>query len=97
VNENGSFGRLFRRRSVSTPRRDTVIACVNPFPTDGLDLLVRDDDGFEMTLFWSPSTERTWIDVHRPDTGVRLMFEAAPARALDAFYDSFAYFFMGLT
>jgi len=86
--------RLFTRQKGPSARLDAVQSFAYPFPTDGLDLLVRDDDGFKVTLFWSPSSDRTWVDVHDPDTGERLMFDAAPAKALEAFYDSFAYFFV---
>jgi hypothetical protein len=60
---------------------------------DGLDLLVREVDGVEVTLFWSRSSGKTWIEAVNRFTDERLVFETAPARVLEVFYDSFAYFF----
>jgi hypothetical protein len=79
------FGR--RREPVETlrPREPEV--------DDGLDLLMREVDGVEVTLFWSRSSGRTWIEAVNRYTDERLRFETAPARVLDVFYDSFAYFF----
>jgi hypothetical protein len=61
--------------------------------SDGLDLLVREADGVEVTLFWSRSSGRTWIEAVNRLTDERLVFETAPGRVLEVFYDSFAYFF----
>ena len=51
--------RLFTRRKAPCAPLDTVAAFSYPFPTDGLDLLVRDDEAFRVTLFWSRSTDQT--------------------------------------
>ena len=61
--------------------------------TDGLDLLVRHTDDLEVTLYWSRSSGRTWVEAVNSETDERLAIVTAPSRALDVFYDSFEYFF----
>ena len=60
---------------------------------DGFDLLTRHADGLEVTLYWSRSSGRTWVEAVNRDTAERLTFETAPWKALDTFYDPFGQFF----
>jgi hypothetical protein len=71
--------------------KGSVVA--DPELRDGLDLIVRYVDGLEVTLYWSRASGRTWVEAVNRETGERLLFDTAPAKALDVFYDSFRYFF----
>jgi hypothetical protein len=55
-----------------------------------VELAVREGDGLEVTLWWSRRTGSIWVDV-RERSGRAWAVEAPPERALDAFYDPFAY------
>jgi len=68
---------------------------MSPLPVDGLDLAVRQSDGVEVALYWSRSSGRTWIDARDLFTDARLVLETIPDRALDAYYDSYAYLLGG--
>ena len=51
----------------------------------------RHDDGIEITLLWSPHTDRVYVAVENERTGERFRFPVDPAHALDAFRHPFAY------
>ena len=51
----------------------------------------RSGDGFEVTLLWSRSSGLVWVDVVHLSTGEGLRIEAEPARALEVYYNPFAF------
>jgi hypothetical protein len=83
---------VLRRRGVRSTRVAPVEETSGGLPGDGLDLAVRQSDGAEVSLFWSRSSGRTWIEVRDIVTGFRLVLETLPEKALEAYYDSYAYF-----
>ena len=83
---------MLRRRAVRNTCAPRADESGDSFPGDGLDLAVRQSDGAEVSLFWSRSSGRTWIEVRDVVTGFRLVLETLPEKALEAYYDSYAYF-----
>ena len=55
------------------------------------ELAQRRNDGFEVTLLWSESTDALTVTVHDTRSGEFLELGAPPAQALEAFYHPFAY------
>ena len=55
------------------------------------ELAQRSDDGIDVTLLWSPRTNRLFIDVEDKHLGDRFVSDVPPADALDAFNHPFAY------
>ena len=51
----------------------------------------RSGDGIDVTLFWSPRTNRLWIVVEDTRDGDSIEFDVDPADALDAFNHPYAY------
>ena len=55
------------------------------------ELAYRFADGVHVTLFWYPSTDRVMVEVFDEKNDETFEFEAATARALDAFWHPYAY------
>jgi hypothetical protein len=51
----------------------------------------RSGDGIDVTLFWSPRTNRLWIVVEDTRDGDSFELDVDPADALDAFHHPYAY------
>ena len=51
----------------------------------------RNNDGIDVTLQWSPSTARVWIDVRDDHSGSSFRLDVDPGEALDAFHHPYAY------
>ena len=83
-------GALTRRKD-RQPRH--LMAVPNAAPLASVDLLEHHADGIHVTLYWSRSSGRTWVEAVSRDTDERLYLETGPAKVLDVFYDSSAHFF----
>ena len=59
--------------------------------TDRRELAHRANDGIEVTLFWSKSTNRVTLEVHDSRSGQRLEFDIDRHAALDAFKHPYVY------
>ena len=59
--------------------------------TDAQELDSRTNDGIDVTLLWSPQTNRVWISVVDEKHGNWFEQDVHPALALDAFRHPFAY------
>jgi hypothetical protein len=59
--------------------------------TDVRELDHRSNDGIDVTLLWSPQTNRVWIAVVDEKRGGWFEQDVHPALALDAFEHPFAY------
>lgn len=55
------------------------------------ELAQRSSDGIDVTLLWSPQTDRLFIAVQDEREGDRFRSEISPVDALDAFNHPFAY------
>jgi hypothetical protein len=55
------------------------------------ELARRSNDGIDVTLLWSPQTDRLFIAVQDEREGDRFRREISPADALDAFNHPYAY------
>ncbi len=51
----------------------------------------RSNDGIDVTLFWSPRTNRLFVAVEDERRGDSFRLDVAPAEALDAFRHPYAY------
>jgi hypothetical protein len=51
----------------------------------------RRNDGVEVTLYWEPRTDRVFVAVEDEHRGASFRFEAAAARALEAFHHPYAF------
>lgn len=51
----------------------------------------RRNDGVEVTLYWEPRTDRVFVAVEDERRGGSFRFEAAAARALEAFHHPYAF------
>jgi hypothetical protein len=59
--------------------------------TDVRELDQRSNDGIDVTLLWSPQTNRVWISVVDEKRGDAFEQDVHPALALDAFQHPYAY------
>lgn len=59
--------------------------------TDVRELDQRSNDGIDVTLLWSPQTNRVWISVVDEKRGDSFEHDVHPALALDAFHHPYAY------
>jgi hypothetical protein len=59
--------------------------------TDPRELDHRSNDGIEVTLLWSPQTNRVWISVADDRRGDWFEQDVDPSDALDAFHHPYAY------
>jgi hypothetical protein len=59
------------------------------------ELAQRQSGSDEVLLLWHPDSTRVELVVRDVTTGVSLLIEVAPARAIDAFYHPFAYLTRG--
>jgi hypothetical protein len=60
-------------------------------PIGARELDHRSSDGIDVTLFWSPRTNRLWIVVDDSRDGDSFEIDIDPADALDAFRHPYAY------
>ena len=60
-------------------------------PADTRELDRRSNDGIDVTLLWSPQTNRVWISVVDEKRGDAFEQDVHPALALDAFQHPYAY------
>jgi hypothetical protein len=51
----------------------------------------RNNDGIDVTLLWTPGSERVWIDVRDEHSGSSFRLDVAPGEALEAFHHPYAY------
>jgi hypothetical protein len=58
---------------------------------DARELDFRSNDGIDVTLLWSPQTNRVWISVVDEKRGDAFEQDVHPALALDAFNHPYAY------
>ena len=63
--------------------------------TDARELDHRSSDGVEVTLLWSPQTDRVWVSVADERRGDSFELDVDPSDALDAFQHPYAYADLG--
>ena len=59
--------------------------------TDARELDQRSSNGIEVTLLWSPRTNRVWISVADDRRDHAFELDVDPSDALDAFHHPYAY------
>ena len=59
--------------------------------TDARELDHRSNDGIEISLLWSPATNRVWISVADDRRGDSFELDVDPSDALDAFHHPYSY------
>jgi hypothetical protein len=71
------------------PREEQAMYVISD--TDARELDRRTTDGIDVSLLWSPATNRVWISVVDEKNGDWFQTDVHPALALDAFRHPYAY------